>query len=296
MVDGARPAIERVAALPQSYKLSDGERLVLFVLAADSFGGSDSAPGMDSLAQWTGMFRGHLHDMVDRLCQPGPDGTERPPLLQRVPGMKGGRGKRLTFRLLLPPLEPASGSGGYVDRDLVGIPASESGGFDAPEPAGKGSGKASGKGASASVPLPIPSPLPTPLVPQPVQDTEPVEPGHEREPDALRALATLVEERRLPLTAAELLPHASRLGDGDPWVGYLEVKRRSVQSLDDARSPRHLLLHWLREPAQPSRAAASRPPHVRAAAVGRCPEPGHEEYSILLGPCAKCEREQEDAA
>lgn len=42
-VDGSRPAVARVAALPAAYWLTSSEMVVLYVLAADSFDGQTSS-------------------------------------------------------------------------------------------------------------------------------------------------------------------------------------------------------------------------------------------------------------
>jgi hypothetical protein len=61
---------------------------------------------------------------------------------------------------------------------------------------------------------------------------------HPNEPNAWRALQTLVIDRRLPLNVDELLGYAYRFGaDGDPWDGYLVVKSITEFQLDSAKNP-----------------------------------------------------------
>jgi hypothetical protein len=53
-VDGRRPAVEWVTSLPAG-SLTHLERLVLMVLACDSYDGETSAPGRDNLRTWCGL-------------------------------------------------------------------------------------------------------------------------------------------------------------------------------------------------------------------------------------------------
>lgn len=96
-VDGKRPAVARVAALPRAYRLTDAEWRVLMVLACDSYDGEISAPGLDNLTRWTGLLHGSVAAAIARLCEP----TEhRPPLLDRIYQSPGRR--RTEYQLLLP--------------------------------------------------------------------------------------------------------------------------------------------------------------------------------------------------
>jgi hypothetical protein len=66
--------------------------------------------------------------------------------------------------------------------------------------------------------------------------------GHIHEPNTRRALAALVADGELPLDVDELLAAAYRLGDGDPWAGYMhEVKPRCEQPLAGSRDPARVL-------------------------------------------------------
>ena len=74
-------------------------------------------------------------------------------------------------------------------------------------------------------------------------------PEHPYEANALRSLVTLVDERRLPIDAHELLADAYRLGDGDPWAGYVHhVKPLTDAELDTARDPAAVLRGRLGRP------------------------------------------------
>lgn len=95
-VDGARPAIARVAALPRAWT-TEGERLVLFALAADSYDGETTLPGYDNVAAWTGLQRSSVTVIMAALAAPN---DRRPSLLARDQTTGGGR--RTVWRLLLP--------------------------------------------------------------------------------------------------------------------------------------------------------------------------------------------------
>ncbi len=57
---------------------------------------------------------------------------------------------------------------------------------------------------------------------------------HQNHENAKRACINLQRDCRLPLDAAELLAWSYRLGKGDPWSGYREVKRITEPQLDTA--------------------------------------------------------------
>ncbi|WP_134768589.1 hypothetical protein [Nocardioides sp. 1609] len=101
-VDGGRPAVALVAALPASWT-TEADRLVLLALACDSFDGQTSAPGADNLAAWTGLHRGTVYDVVRRLQSP----TSIRPALVAVADTRRGR-RRTRYRLTLPDVEPSS--------------------------------------------------------------------------------------------------------------------------------------------------------------------------------------------
>jgi len=119
-VDGRRPAVAWVTSLPRFW-VSDGERLLLLVLACDSFDGIDSSPGRDNLARWTGLLRGRVGDLLAGLEKP----TSRRPALIRREDSGGGRGRR--GRIVLLPPKPAGEPGMYEGPK----PADEPGTFPA---------------------------------------------------------------------------------------------------------------------------------------------------------------------
>ena len=94
-VDGARPAVEWVAALPRDWTTL-AERYVLHVIACDSYDGRTSRPGLENLAAWTGMHRSSVAEVVNRLLRPS---NHRPALLART--SSAGR-SRSEYRLLQP--------------------------------------------------------------------------------------------------------------------------------------------------------------------------------------------------
>ncbi|MEO2132752.1 hypothetical protein [Microbacterium sp.] len=60
---------------------------------------------------------------------------------------------------------------------------------------------------------------------------------HPHEPNAHRALITIIRERSLPLPIDELMEHAYRLGAGDPWAGYQRIKVITAGSFSWADDP-----------------------------------------------------------
>ncbi len=70
-----------------------------------------------------------------------------------------------------------------------------------------------------------------------IEDLEDSSGRHKFHSNAERALTALVAERKLPLAVADLLPVAYRLGGGDPWRGYLEIKLRTTDAIVGARNP-----------------------------------------------------------
>jgi len=70
--------------------------------------------------------------------------------------------------------------------------------------------------------------------------------AHKYEPNARRAIATLISERSLPFTPEALLETAYRVGaERDPWDGYLKVKAATVENFATARDPAAVLRHRL---------------------------------------------------
>ena len=88
-----------MSLLPRGAVTSD-ERIVLMVLACDSFDGADTAPGWEALARWTGMYASSVRTIVGRLERPN---GKRPALLKR----EDNRGRRRARIVLLDPTAPA---------------------------------------------------------------------------------------------------------------------------------------------------------------------------------------------
>lgn len=107
VVDGTREYVRLVAALPGDWT-TDGERFVLLVMACDAYG-SESAPGLDNLAAWTGMRRSSVARIIARLVQPN---KVRPALLVKTNVSRGRATSR--YRLQLSPTET-------VPRETVAV-------------------------------------------------------------------------------------------------------------------------------------------------------------------------------
>jgi hypothetical protein len=122
-VDGSRPAVELVAALPRELT-SQGERLVLLALACDSYDGQTSAPAAHNLAAWTGMHLSSVRGILRDLQQP----TGRRPALLAVDVRS--RGKRRTLYRLLLDGQP-SGHAGRLESDE---PSGHAGRLEQPQP------------------------------------------------------------------------------------------------------------------------------------------------------------------
>lgn len=199
-VDGSRPAVELVAALPRELT-SQGERLVLFALACDSYDGHTTAPAAHHLAAWTGMHLSSVRAILRDLQQP----TRRRPALLAVDAPSRGK-RRTLYRLLLNGqpsghagrlglLQP-SGDAGRLEqpqpspnrRGTVGEPSGHAGRSTVGEPSGH---------ADPSLSLTTPSPSPAspttataaPLAPPPEQQQEEEQQAHDgpeqRAPHAL---------------------------------------------------------------------------------------------------------------
>jgi hypothetical protein len=90
-VDGSRPAVAWVTALPPG-AVTHLERLVLLVLACDSYDGETSAPGRDNLRIWCGASN---NNVIDRALK----GLIEKGFVIKMPGVPR---RRITFRLALP--------------------------------------------------------------------------------------------------------------------------------------------------------------------------------------------------
>lgn len=268
-VDGRRPAVAAVTALPRAYRLTTAERIVLLSLACDSFDGVTSAPGYAALAHWTGLSQGVLTKSLRSLSEPT---AHRPALLSKT----STRGRVATEWTLT--LQPVASADRFRAEQSYPQPVGDADPFELIEPVGEPVGQPVGEPVgSADDPLPLPSPGGT--TPKDVT----TERAHENDARARSALERITRERRLPVSAAELLPHAYRLGHGDPWEGYREVKTRTEATLDSARDPRRALLSRLTAP----------PPEPRAprAPAGPC----QHVYDAVSGYCQRC-AEREDVA
>lgn len=72
--------------------------------------------------------------------------------------------------------------------------------------------------------------------------------NHPNEPNTLRALNTLITDRKLPIPLQELLHRAYRIGNGDPWDGYRTIKQITEKALEpDVRNPAAVIRHRLEE-------------------------------------------------
>lgn len=65
--------------------------------------------------------------------------------------------------------------------------------------------------------------------------------AHPHETNAIHGLETMRRELTLPLALDELLTHAYRVGSGDPWVGYMALRRECEAPLSAARNPAAVL-------------------------------------------------------
>lgn len=81
---------------------------------------------------------------------------------------------------------------------------------------------------------------------------------HRYDPNARSGLTTIIATRRLPFTLDELLEAAYTLGDGDPWDGYLAINDATSTTFADARDPRAVIIHRLRERGLPDGVLAKR--------------------------------------
>lgn len=133
----SRPAVEWVSTLPAGW-VTTGERLVLLLLAADSFDGQTSAPGRDAISEWSGLGSRSVFRILDNLCKPT---RTRPALLAKA-ARGGGRGRRTTYLLLEPNLETRADGRGFSDAGETETRADGRGfstnGFHKPAPTGAG--------------------------------------------------------------------------------------------------------------------------------------------------------------
>lgn len=115
-VDGDRPAVRRVAAIPRGWGLTPLQRLVLLALACDSYDGLSTAPGLEAVAGWCGSHPSTVREAIAALER----ATDSRPALLRREDARGGR--RASIVLLIP--EPTVSAGGSHTRE----PAESAGG------------------------------------------------------------------------------------------------------------------------------------------------------------------------
>jgi hypothetical protein len=95
VVDGYRESVEWAAGLPSAWT-TEGERLVLLVMACDAYG-RESAPGIDNIAAWTGMRRTSVIRAINHLLKPTED---RQALLVKTKKSRGGPRATSVYHLL----------------------------------------------------------------------------------------------------------------------------------------------------------------------------------------------------
>jgi len=267
----SRPAVALVTALPAKYELKHSERWVLMALALDSYDGKTAAPSYEALAAWTGLLHGTVGEALKNLVNPN---EHRPALLARA---EYRRARRTVWQLLL---EPSSTAGG---DSAVKSPAQPDTTNTAKSPA-KSPGKSPGKSPAElednpSSPLQTPNPQPDrpaeQMVATAADDSPAAAPRHPREANASSALASL----KLPLDTDELLREAYRVGAGDPWAGYVQVKHVAQQDLRGVRDPASVLRSRIRGLAVVAPPSNAQP--------GDCPRHPYWPAPPLCGKCAE---------
>ena len=155
VVDGARPAVELVAAIPHGV-VSQGERQVLTALACDSYDGRTSAPGARNLAQWTGLNESAVRGILAGLLRP----NARRPAFLLVDRTTGGR-HRTRYRFALP--QPSGAAGRIEDPQPSGTagPLNPRPTLAQPSPNHATSSDGSGVEPSCNPPVPPESPFPS---------------------------------------------------------------------------------------------------------------------------------------
>lgn len=205
-VDGSRPAVELVAALPRDLT-SPGERLVLLALACDSYDGRTTAPAAHHLAAWTGMHLSSVRGILRDLQHP----TERRPALLAVD--VPSRGKRRTVYRLELDGQPSGHAGRFEDAQ----PSGDAGRFEQAQPSpnrrptvGEPSGHAGrstvGEPSGHADPsLSLSTPSPSPASPANAT-TSPAEPIQEQQQEEEQERDDDDQEQRAPhaLPADEL--------------------------------------------------------------------------------------------
>lgn len=204
-VDGARPAVGRVASLPAAWT-TDADRLVLLALACDSYDGETAAPGAENLAAWTGLHRSTVYAALHRLSVP----TDERPALVAIDDTKKGR-RRTRYRLTLPSQQPSD----EADRSTI------------PEPSGQPDGS-----ATPTVGQPSGNRRPSPTV-------RPSQPSANRRPRADTPSPSSnppprARDRVAAEVRSELLAEGLEEAEADDLIRYAEAD-------PDTHSPRRLL-------------------------------------------------------
>ncbi len=226
-------------SLPSSRNVgSDRARCVLIALAQYADHDGYAFPSAETIANdVAGLGRRTVRDAFELLSSAG--------AIERVPNPRRSTTWRLCTHVAGVPAHPET-------PHVAGTPATVGPGDVAGELAGDLAGDVAGDLAG----------MPATNRTEPKR-TNPAGPRHPHEPNAQSALATLVAERSLPLTADELLIDAYRLGGGDPWAGYMAVKHVTDVPLSGARDPRRVLRHRLEGAPVTAPPAESKPsaPH-----------------------------------
>jgi hypothetical protein len=105
----SRPALGWVLGLPPDWTTTN-ERLVLLVLAADSYDGCTCSPTRDAIRRASGLWADAVHKAIRGLSEPRQlTSGERPALLQVTRGTSG-RGRRTVYRFMVGETRPRTPS------------------------------------------------------------------------------------------------------------------------------------------------------------------------------------------
>ena len=188
-------------AMARARDLTGGDLRVLLALIVTAGDDAVASPTQSELSGITGLGRRFVRDRLEHLHNAG------------YIEAQSGRGKTATYTLKLagpPAIQMAPIQDNSKDLKLAVPPAISD--------------------PKLAVPPAISVEAPTRVL------NSPTGTNHQNEPFARNALTTLRTDRHLPLSIDELLHHAYRLGNGDPWAGYLEIKIRTEASFTGARN------------------------------------------------------------
>lgn len=197
-------------------QLSGGTIRVLMVLWAcrDSKTGEVKMSQRD-IADMAGVHRRTVRDCIDTL------------IARRIIASDVKRGAVATYRLGVPAAQHwASGPAQLTDEpvDNMRSHAAQSIGDMGSD--------------TAQLPPNIGSPPAQSLNPAPARVLDTPNGRHHLDPFARKAIDQLRRDRKLPLSVAELMEYAYRIGDGgDPWDGYTRVKQATEASLTGSTHP-----------------------------------------------------------